>query len=217
MSVRTPQRAIAPPVGIRSLDPPPSTMNSLHYLGYRIGWAKPLTQTSAAERLALRQFATGKNRLAEIGVFHGVNTRALREAMASDGVLFAIDPFLRSCFGIRGFGWARRIAHRELACCNRGRVEWVEDLGRNAARHASIAKELPLDFLFIDGDHSWDGLKGDWECWSDLIARNGIVALHDSCNTHGADSERYTRDVILNDPRYQKIHTVDTLTVVRRI
>ncbi len=29
----------------------------------------------------------------EIGVWHGVNTRNLRQVMALDGILYAIDPF----------------------------------------------------------------------------------------------------------------------------
>jgi hypothetical protein len=88
--------------------------NSLHYINYRLGRAQPPTQTSLEERQALRKFASGRKRLAEIGVFHGVNTRQFREVMDEDGVLIAIDPFIRSFFGFRGYGWARRIAHREV-------------------------------------------------------------------------------------------------------
>lgn len=36
-----------------------------------------------------------------------------------------------------------------------------------------------LDFLFIDGDHSLDGVSRDWEMYSPLMARDGIVAFHD--------------------------------------
>ena len=80
-------------------------LNSLHYLNYRLGRASALTQTTEAERAGLRRHAQGRKRLAEIGVFHGVNTRAFREAMAADGVLLAVDPFPRRFFGIRGYGF----------------------------------------------------------------------------------------------------------------
>lgn len=37
------------------------------------------------------------------------------------------------------------------------------------------------DFLFIDGDHSYDGVKMDFEMYSQLVAEHGLVAFHDIC------------------------------------
>jgi cephalosporin hydroxylase len=36
-----------------------------------------------------------------------------------------------------------------------------------------------LDFLFIDGDHSYEGVKKDFEMYSPLIRKGGIIAFHD--------------------------------------
>jgi len=36
-----------------------------------------------------------------------------------------------------------------------------------------------LDFLFIDGDHTYDGVKKDFEMYSQLVRRGGIIAFHD--------------------------------------
>ena len=36
-----------------------------------------------------------------------------------------------------------------------------------------------LDFLLIDGDHSYAGVKRDFELYSPLVAPGGLVALHD--------------------------------------
>lgn len=35
------------------------------------------------------------------------------------------------------------------------------------------------DVLFIDGDHSYNGVKQDWEMYSPLVRRRGIIAFHD--------------------------------------
>ncbi len=191
-------------------------LNSVHYLKYRLGLATALTQTTHAERQILRDAANGKKRLAEIGVFHGVNSRAFREVMAPDAVLIAIDPYYRFFFGIRGSGWARRIAHREVDKVARGKVIWIEETGANAVRRPEIAGLLPIDFIFIDGDHSYEGLKADWASWSPNVVPGGIVALHDSRNSDGAGSERFTSEVILRDDRFEEIATVDRLTVMRR-
>jgi len=36
-----------------------------------------------------------------------------------------------------------------------------------------------IDFLFIDGDHTYEGVKKDFEMYSPLVKANGIIALHD--------------------------------------
>ncbi|MBM3254640.1 MAG: class I SAM-dependent methyltransferase [Candidatus Omnitrophica bacterium] len=36
-----------------------------------------------------------------------------------------------------------------------------------------------IDFLFIDGDHTYEGVKKDFEMYSPLVKKNGIIALHD--------------------------------------
>ena len=36
-----------------------------------------------------------------------------------------------------------------------------------------------IDFLFIDGDHSYRGVKKDFEMYSPLVRKGGIVAFHD--------------------------------------
>jgi predicted O-methyltransferase YrrM len=37
----------------------------------------------------------------------------------------------------------------------------------------------PLDFVFIDGDHSYKGVKRDFEIYSPLVKKGGIVGFHD--------------------------------------
>ncbi|MEM2105965.1 MAG: class I SAM-dependent methyltransferase [Candidatus Bathyarchaeia archaeon] len=42
-----------------------------------------------------------------------------------------------------------------------------------------ILGDMPLDFLFIDGDHTYEGVKKDFEMYSPLVRKGGIVAFHD--------------------------------------
>lgn len=39
----------------------------------------------------------------------------------------------------------------------------------------------PYDFLFIDGDHSFEGVTKDWEMYRPLVHKGGIVVFHDAC------------------------------------
>ncbi len=43
----------------------------------------------------------------------------------------------------------------------------------------SILKSNKLEFLFIDGDHRYEGVKKDFEMYRTLVKNDGIVAFHD--------------------------------------
>lgn len=40
-----------------------------------------------------------------------------------------------------------------------------------------------LDFLFIDGDHTYEGVKRDFEMYSPLVKKSGLIAFHDINDT----------------------------------
>lgn len=43
----------------------------------------------------------------------------------------------------------------------------------------------PLDFLMIDGDHAYKGVKMDFEMYSPLVRPGGLIAFHDICQHPG--------------------------------
>jgi hypothetical protein len=42
-----------------------------------------------------------------------------------------------------------------------------------------ILRNEPIDFLFIDGDHSYEGVLQDFAMYSWLVRRGGLIAFHD--------------------------------------
>jgi predicted O-methyltransferase YrrM len=50
-----------------------------------------------------------------------------------------------------------------------------------------ILKGRKVDFLFIDADHSYEGVKKDFEMYSPLVRKGGIIAFYDII------SDYYTR------------------------
>lgn len=42
-----------------------------------------------------------------------------------------------------------------------------------------VSKEKPLDYIFIDGDHTYEGVKQDFLMYSPLVRAGGVVAFHD--------------------------------------
>jgi predicted O-methyltransferase YrrM len=189
-------------------------MKNLFY--FVLQWLRlkaPETQTTQEERACLSRYAKSRKKLVEVGVFQGVTTRVLREAMHPDGVLFGIDPFFKNRLGVCFY---RLIAFRNVDEVKKGHVKWLEMTSLEALRGPILREGKDLDFVFIDGDHSWEGIDADWKGVKDLIVPGGIVALHDSRNCGGCGSEQYTQQVILKDSQYQVIDTVDSLTVLSR-
>ena len=185
----------------------------LHWLGYRLGRVPASTQLTEGERAALRRHASGRSTIVEIGVMHGASTALLRSVIAADGTVHGIDPHPRGRLGV---SFERLTAKRELSKVDRGAAVLVRMMSFEAARTWT----RPIDFLFIDGDHSWKGIERDWHDWSSKVAPGGLVALHDSRSVPGRpdlDSVRFTEDVILKDGRYEAIDAVDSLTVLRRV
>ncbi len=45
----------------------------------------------------------------------------------------------------------------------------------------NILDGRPVDFLFIDGDHSYEGVKADFEQYSPLVVPGGLVMFRDTC------------------------------------
>jgi predicted O-methyltransferase YrrM len=189
-----------------------------HLLLWQLGLAKGETQTTEEERDCLARHASGKRMLAEIGVYHGVTTCRLRKAMDSSGVLIAIDPYPKQRLG---FSAQRVVAHGEVSRIKGGTVKWMRKTGAEAARELIANDSQRFDFVFIDGDHSWEGLQADWEGWSQLIAPGGVVGLHDSRSSplrqiEDTGSVLFTREVITCDPDFEVVEIIESLTVVRR-
>ena len=54
-----------------------------------------------------------------------------------------------------------------------------------------------FDAVFIDGNHSYEYVKLDWENYSKLVKKDGIVAFHDAC----LDADRYGTPKVLSEIR----------------
>jgi predicted O-methyltransferase YrrM len=190
---------------------------TVFHLGkYLVGMDSARTQTTQAERNAIARYANGKRRAVEIGVFEGVTTSVIAKSMAPDGILFGIDPFVP---GRMGICWAKPIARREVARAKPNcKVEFIEKLSHAACN--SI--DGTFDFIFIDGDHSWDAIVEDWNDWSERMDADGIIALHDTRvpdhNPRVAEfgSHQYFERHIKHDDRFDVLEQVDSLSIVRR-
>ncbi len=187
-----------------------------HCVRYFLGLDAADTQTTVAERACLARYTEGKRRLVELGVYEGVSTRLLLDCMAPQGTLFAVDPFIRGRLGVC---WGRAIAKHQVRQRMEGkRVVFLECSSREAARELQGL----FDLVFVDADHSFEGISSDWADWAPRIVPGGVMALHDTCasednsNLERLDSFKYFETHIRHDKHFQIVEQVDTLSVLRR-
>jgi predicted O-methyltransferase YrrM len=118
------------------------------------------------ERLVALHEELQPKRVLEIGAWHGGTLRFWLRPHGSKVVV--IDDEMR-----RAADWE----------------EWAEAAGSDLyllqgtsqdARVVHAAATLgPYDFVFIDGDHTYDSVRADWENYSPLVVPGGVVVFHD--------------------------------------
>ena len=139
-----------------------------------IGLRKVIADHSVSEENALQRWAKNRQTIVEIGVAEGASARALREAIASTGSLYLIDPY--SSGRIPGINFTQIVAHRHVNSCKKASVIWMSKFSYDAVENW----HKPIDFLFIDGDHSYESCMRDWQDWSSFVTTGGVVAFHDA-------------------------------------
>lgn len=146
----------------------------------------------------------------------GGSARAIREAIDPAGTLHLIDPYPPGRLGV---GLARLIARRVVREVPRGRVIWL----RQRSQDAVTSWTKPIDFLFVDGDNSFEGVARDWADWSPHIRVGGVVVLEGARLTEGgwvtADygPARLVREQVEDDPRWAAIDGADAAVALRRV
>ena len=140
------------------------------------------------------------------------------QAMGGEGTLTLIDPYPP---GRLGLSLTMLVARRNVGAARRGRVQWVRELSHDAVR----AWRGSIDFLFIDGDHSYEGCKRDFAEWHSFVGSGGLVAFHDARLFPGSWTQPDWGPVrVVNEtfrgtsaePGWQIVEEVDSLVVVRR-
>jgi predicted O-methyltransferase YrrM len=122
----------------------------------------------------------------EIGSAEGWSTCHLGLALRENirGKLYAIDPHCPTAWNDHDAAASLPVLQRNLRRCG---IERYVEIVRATSAEAACGWQRPIDLLFIDGDHSYEGVKQDWTLFSPHLTRFGITVFHDtSWELHGA-------------------------------
>ncbi|MBU1345145.1 MAG: class I SAM-dependent methyltransferase [Proteobacteria bacterium] len=81
--------------------------------------------------------------------------------------------------------------------------------------HENGAK--PIRLLFIDGDHSYEGVKKDFNLWSELLIESGIVCFHDYQSKGYPGVTRFVDELLVHSSRYGDVMNANALKVIQII
>ncbi len=126
---------------------------------------------------AKKRFAEGQLlRGIEVGVAVGDNSLSILKELAVDK-LFLIDPYVPYEFDGRIWDASAdyTIAHTKLAMYPQ--VVWLRKTSESAIRE--FQNEEAVDFVYIDGNHSYEAVKKDIRLYYPLIKNNGLIGGHD--------------------------------------
>jgi hypothetical protein len=79
---------------------------------------------------------------------------------------------------------------------------FIKSTSEEAYYNFFVPQDIKIDVLFIDGDHSYEGVKLDFELYSKLLAPKGVVILHDS-------DESYSNSLIISEDAKKDYHPFD--------
>ena len=65
-----------------------------------------------------------------------------------------------------------------------------------------VRQDIKIDVLFIDGDHSYEGVKTDFELYSNIMNDKGIIIIHDT-------DEKYEETLIVSEDAKKDHHRFD--------
>jgi hypothetical protein len=61
---------------------------------------------------------------------------------------------------------------------------FIKETSEKAYYDFFVKQDIKIDVLFIDGDHSYEGVKLDFDLYSTILSDKGIIMIHDTDETY---------------------------------
>lgn len=124
--------------------------------------------------------------IVELGAWVGLTTSYLATAcmVRREGCVHAVDTFAGTKEGethypsIRRFGGSTQAAFRDQIT-RAGVTNYVKEVVGLTTEAALGYRGAPIRLLLIDADHSYAGVRADFEAWIPHVAPGGLIIFHD--------------------------------------
>jgi predicted O-methyltransferase YrrM len=115
----------------------------------------------------------------EIGTARGGTLFLFSRVVPEDAVIISVDLYGGEYGG--GYPWWKIPLYRSFAM----RKQIIHLIREDSHDENTLQKvkillgDKQVDFLFIDGDHTYEGVKRDFELYSQIVKEGGAIAFHD--------------------------------------
>jgi hypothetical protein len=169
---------------------------------------------SNEETLALYTLAQAVRRpdcIVEVGSYRGRSTAALAAGARPSGVaVYAIEPH-EPFTGILGGQFGPEDRKQFFRNMLRSRSTDEVRLVNLSSEIVAQGWQKPVGLLWLDGDHSYAGVRRDFEAWEPHLSDAVTVALHDS---NQPSIQRFLGE--LTAIGWEAVKRVDLITVIKR-
>jgi MMP 1-O-methyltransferase len=156
--------------------------------------------------------ATGRGHIVEIGSWKGRSTVWLAAGARLRGAkVYAVDPHI----GSREDPQAATLAEFRENLARAGVADHVEPLVMTSAEAVRVI-DGEIELLFIDGDHSYEGVRRDAALWLPRLVEGGTVMFHDVGTAGYSGPRRVFRRSICWSAGFEGIERVGSMVLARR-
>jgi MMP 1-O-methyltransferase len=150
---------------------------------------------------ALAACVPAKGAIVEIGSFKGKSTVMLASVAAryGRGPVVAIDPHAGLSYLGTHVPQQDPTFNEFLASLKSVGVEQHVDICRALSQDVARNWNRPIRLLWIDGDHSYQACKDDFDSFSPHLSDGAVIALHDSLNAFEGPIRVFVEEILRSD------------------
>ena len=158
-----------------------------------------------------------KGTIVEIGCAFGASSSIFLAHSAKGVNLHSIDPFVQD--SMRPFQATQEICAKNVARI----LKWAHlsekysDWTQHPDYSFNVIKNWkePVEMIFIDGDHNYEAVKGDYRDWFPVVKKGGYILFHDSRKEVGSPTDTFNRGWAGPTKFVAELKSLSDVTLVR--
>jgi predicted O-methyltransferase YrrM len=131
---------------------------------------------------ALKDIVRSSNprKVLEIGSLYGGTLREWMQIVTPGALFVSIDlPVPANHRAHEAQAWGHKLGWYQWARIFGHALDVLSGDSTNYMTSRYVAEYGPFDFLFIDGGHDYETVSQDFQNYSHMVRRGGVIALHD--------------------------------------
>ncbi len=165
--------------------------------------------------------------IVEIGAAYGGSSLNFLLSKNPHVRVYSIDPFIVDSMASFQATKEKCVTHVSKALADASLKNRIQDWTVLADYSYNVVRDWqePIDVIFIDGDHTYDAVRKDFEDWLPHVVDGGYILFHDSCKEQGTPEGTYNKgwpgptqiaNELETDSRVETVERTHSISVFRK-